>query len=98
MFYAKQSPRGFANEINVFEFKTRAARDEWVCRHKDDGDVNSAYRGARACLARDAARIVRWRGDAITQSFNSGFIDGDELLRMEREREAAFDSLHSGLR
>ena len=45
-FYAAQSPRGFSNEVNVYIFSSRSARDAWVAEHADDGDVNSAYIGA----------------------------------------------------
>ena len=70
-YYAAQSPRGFANEINVYSFTSRSARDAWVNEHKDDGDVNSATRGAYAVTAREASRIMRDRGDAATDSYNS---------------------------
>lgn len=88
MFYAKQSPRGFANEINVYGFATKAARDEWVERHENDGDVNSAARGAEACTAKEAKKIAGYRGDAITQSYNSDIRDGDEALAEEKREEA----------
>lgn len=84
MYYAKQSPRGFANEINVYAFATKAARDEWVHRHANDGDVNSAYRGAEACTAKEAKRIAGYRGDAVTKSYNSDILDGDETLAAEK--------------
>ena len=57
-FYAAQSPRGFANEVDVRRFGTKAARDAWVAEHADDGDVNSATRGAYAVTAREARRLV----------------------------------------
>lgn len=56
-YYAAQSPRGFANEVIVYVFNSRQARDEWVDIHKDDGDVNAATRGAYAITAKDAKRI-----------------------------------------
>lgn len=69
-FYAAQSPRGFANEIVVHVFPSRAARDGWVSAHEDDGDVNSASQGAFVITAPHARKILGYRGDAITQSYN----------------------------
>lgn len=69
-FYAAQSLRGFANEIDVHAFNSRATRDAWVNDHTDDGDVNSAARGAYAISSYKARRILGYRGDAATQSFN----------------------------
>lgn len=89
-YYAKQSPRGFANEINVYAFATKAARDEWVGRHRGDGDMNSATCGAKACSAKEAKKIVSYRGDAITQSYNSGMLNGDEALRAEIEYDREY--------
>ena len=45
-FYAAQHPRGFANEVNVYRFASRQARDAWVHLHWDDGDCNAATLGA----------------------------------------------------
>ena len=70
-YYAVQSPRGFANEVNVIRFADKAARDQWVEDHKDDGDCNSAACGARVCTAAEARRIAGYKGDAITESFNT---------------------------
>lgn len=64
-FYAAQSPRGFSNEIIVHSFGSREARDTWVTEHKDDGDVNSATRGAYAITAKHAKKILGCWGDAI---------------------------------
>lgn len=71
MYYASQSPRGFANEVGVHSFPSRLARDEWVAEHEDDGDVNSAACGARAITARQAKAIIgSYRGDAATDNYN----------------------------
>lgn len=70
-FYAAQSPRGFANEINVHVFPSRAARDEWVSSHEGDGDINSAALGAYAITSERARKILGYRGNAVTQSYNS---------------------------
>lgn len=70
-FYAAQSPRGFANEINVHSFSSRKERDTWVAEHDNDGDVNSASRGAYAVSAKRAKQILGYRGDAITTSYNA---------------------------
>ena len=70
-FYAAQSPRGFANEIEVHSFGSRAERDAWVSSHENDGDVNNASCGAYVVTARRAREIAGYRGDAATQSFNS---------------------------
>ena len=70
-FYAAQSPRGFANEINIHSFSSRKARDMWVAEHADDGDVNSASRGAYSVSAKRAKQILGYRGDAITENYNA---------------------------
>ena len=70
-YYASQSPRGFANEVIAHKFASRAARDQWVDEHRSDGDCNSATRGASACTAAQARKIVGYRGDAVTESYNS---------------------------
>ena len=74
-YYAEQSPRGFANEINTYRFTSRALRDAWVEQHKDDGDCNSANCGAETIDSETAYKNVGYRGDAATESFNSGFVD-----------------------
>ena len=74
-YYAEQSPRGFANEVNTYRFKSKQARDAWVEEHRHDGDVNAASQGARAITAREARENVGYKGDAATKSYNSGFID-----------------------
>jgi hypothetical protein len=70
-FYAAQSPRGFANETNVHVFSTRAARDQWVADHKDDGDVNSASQGGYAITSAQARKILGERGDAVTANYSA---------------------------
>ncbi len=69
-YYASQSPRGFANEVFAHKFPSRAARDQWVDEHRNDGDCNSAACGADACTAAQARKIVGYRGDAVTESYN----------------------------
>jgi len=76
-YYAEQSPRGFANETNTYKFAAKRARDKWVADHKDDGDVNSASQGASAISAKAARKNVGYKGDAATESFNSGYIDAE---------------------
>lgn len=76
MFYAAQRPRGFANEVNVYQFATHLARDAWVQAHKDDGDVNSASRGAWSIGAREARAILRAKGDEVTAAYNV-LLDGE---------------------
>jgi len=88
-YYAEQSPRGFANETMVHRFPSRAARDAWVEEHRYDGDINSAYTGASACTADEARRILAYRGDAITESYN-GLVDHDEADDL-RELMARWD-------
>ena len=70
-YYAAQSPRGFANEIHVCRFASRAARDKWVEERKGYGDCNSAVLGGRAISAVEARRIAAYHGDAITESYNT---------------------------
>ncbi len=69
-FYAAQSPRGFANEIDVHVFPSRPARDQWVVEHRNDGDVNSASQGAYTISSSEARKISGYRGDAATRSYN----------------------------
>ena len=73
MYYAKQSPRGFANEIVVHQFPSRRERDAWVEQHETDGDCNSAARGARSCSASEAHRLLRRVGQP------------DQYIRLEDE-------------
>jgi hypothetical protein len=82
-YYAEQSPRGFANETNTYRFTTKAVRDKWVAEHESDGDCNSASQGARSITAAEARRNVGYKGDAATQSYNSGYIDGNQELANE---------------
>ena len=74
-YYAEQSPRGFANEINTYRFESKSARNAFVDEHQADGDCNSSSLGARAIDAKTAYKNVNYRGDEATESFNSGFID-----------------------
>jgi hypothetical protein len=69
-YYAMQSPRGFANEITILRFASRAARDRWVDKHRSDGDVNSASQGGKPCTADEARRILADRGDAMTATYH----------------------------
>lgn len=62
-FYAAQSPRGFARETNVYMFHSRSARNSWVTEHRDDGDTNSAYRGAYAITRKEAIRLTGYALD-----------------------------------
>jgi hypothetical protein len=75
-YYAAQSPRGYANEVVAHKFASRAARDQWVDAHRNDGDCNSAACGAYAVTAADARKIAGYKGDAITDSYNT-MIDYD---------------------
>ena len=69
-YYATQSPRGFANEINVWQFASRADRDAWVQIHRTDGDCNSAALGAQSCTVRDAHRILARRDTNVEKFYN----------------------------
>jgi len=69
-YYAAQSPRGFANEVNYYVFKSKTARDTWVSEHSGDGDVNSASRGAYACTKADA---LKGSGRGIYNTDGAGF-------------------------
>jgi hypothetical protein len=69
-YYAAQSARGFANEVDVHSFPSRKSRDAWVAAHCDDGDVNSASQGAYVVTAKRARALVGYRGDVATQSYN----------------------------
>jgi len=69
-YYAAQSPRGFSNEVNYYAFSSKAARDAWVAEHADDGDVNSASRGAYACTKAEA---LKGGGDGYYNADSAGF-------------------------
>lgn len=69
-YYAEQSPRGFANEVIIHKFASSSARNKWVDEHKHDGDCNSASCGARSCTAARARKILGYKGDAVTGSYN----------------------------
>lgn len=69
-YYAKQHPRGFANECDIHRFSSRAERDAWVEKHRNDGDVNSASQGAEECTAAEARRILGRKSDALTEQYN----------------------------
>lgn len=71
MFYARQAPRGFVNETLVYGFATKSARDAWVDLHYNDGGCNSALCGARACSAKEARKILAYKGNAVTKSYNA---------------------------
>jgi hypothetical protein len=70
-YYTAQSPRGFSNEVNVYRFTSKAARDQWVDEHANDGDCNSAACGAYVVTAAEAHRILRRQGDAVTEVYNT---------------------------
>jgi hypothetical protein len=74
-YYAEQSPRGFANEINTYRFATKADRDAWVEDHENDGDCNSANQGATAITSAQARKNIGYKGDDATESYNSNYID-----------------------
>lgn len=71
--YAAQSPRGFANEVNVYSFSSRAKRDAWVEEHRHDGDVNSAYCGAYSITRKEALRVAGYAVDG------AGFPDSSRV-------------------
>lgn len=56
MYYARQIPRGFSNEVMIHGFGTKAERDAWVEDHKDDCNGQSC---TRAITAREAQRYIR---------------------------------------
>lgn len=62
-YYAAQSPRGFSNEVNVYAFSSKAARDAWVDEHTHDGDVNSAYCGAYKVTKAEAIKAAGYAYD-----------------------------------
>lgn len=66
-YYGKRSPRGFANEIEVHVFRSRADRDAWVAA--DRAELSACMR--RPCTASEARRLWAYKGDALTESFHS---------------------------
>lgn len=56
-YYAVQHPRGFRNEFTLYAFTAAAARGLWVKAHADDGDTDSAARGADAITTEKARRL-----------------------------------------
>lgn len=75
-YYAYQRPRGFANEVNVYVFRSRRQRDAWVDEHKDDGDVDSANLGGKVCTAREAHRLLGASDDETTKYYNQYIVMG----------------------
>lgn len=75
IYYAAQSPRGFANEVDIHAFSTKAKRDAWVDEHADDGDVNSATMGAYAVTQKEARKIVGYSLDSQDAAAMIGEID-----------------------
>lgn len=84
-YYAAQSSRGFANEINVHRFESRELRDSWVAEHRNDGDVDSATIGAYAITADQAREIMARRNDDATKQYNAMFqiSNGEWLPRLK---------------
>lgn len=76
MFFAAQSPRGFANETIAHGFHNRRQDDEWVEQNQDADD---AACHAYAVTYEEATRIIHYRGDAATQSYN-GFVRHEGLI------------------
>jgi hypothetical protein len=62
-YYAAQSPRGFANEVDVCRFGSKAERDAYAAA--DHWDV-----GTEAITARDARRILARKDNDLTQQYN----------------------------
>lgn len=79
-YYAEHSPRGFANEVNTYRFATKDARDKWVANI--DYTWN-ASQWANAITAEKARKNVRYKGDSVTKSYNSDYIDGDQAIANE---------------
>jgi len=62
MFYAQRSPRGFANEIDIHRFRTKAERDAFV---------EDARTAAEVCTAAEARAILRRKPTAMTDQYNT---------------------------
>lgn len=67
-YYASEKPRGFANEIRTYSFPDKESRDKYLEDHSSE--VHSPYEVSK----REALRNVHYKGDAITESFNSDLI------------------------
>jgi hypothetical protein len=57
-YYAVQRPRGIVNDVVVYHFPSRPARDAWVDEINDAND-NSAACGAYAITRSEARCIVQ---------------------------------------
>jgi hypothetical protein len=69
-YYVDHCPRGFTNERIVRGFATKAERQSWL-NSFDYDDVNAS---ACAIDFKKARRLIDYRGDDATQSFNC-FVD-----------------------
>jgi hypothetical protein len=67
-YYAAQSPRGFANEINIYRFGSKADRVAFVSDHF----------GAETITARDARRILARKDNDLTKQYNR-LMDCEEI-------------------
>ena len=76
-FYAQRSPRGFSNETETYKFTSMKKRDTFVSQDEK----------AHTITSRQAHRNVNWKGDAMTTSYNSDMLDGDEILRERQNYE-----------
>jgi hypothetical protein len=65
------------NEVNVYRFSDKSARDRWVREHEHDGGCNSAVCGAYAVTAAQARKIARRK-----DSYNvmRDYDTGEEIL------------------
>ena len=67
-YYVERMPRGFSNEIETYAFPTQEMRRKYL----EDHDMGGGPTEPRAISSREARKNINYRGDAATQSYNSG--------------------------
>ena len=80
-YYAKRSPRGFGNEIEVYSFPSKRVRDKFV------EDKNEWKTGAIPVTKREAEKIKHYKGNDFEKSYNS-FIEYEISNLNESQCEA----------
>ena len=82
-YYAEKSPRGFSNEIETYKFTRKKDRDNFVLENERTSTVTR----------KEALKNVNWKGDQMTNSYNSDMMDGDEVLREKAVNEKYLQEL-----
>ena len=65
-YYVERMPRGFSNEIETYSFPSQEMRRKYIEDHDRDKPTDP-----HRISAREARKNINYRGDALTQSYNS---------------------------